>query len=356
MTTIRKVKTFTLAILMLISASLAQATPRFWGIDQLGGAKYRNEIINGHPDGFALGIFTQKDLFGDAYPVVDAALARRRIPLVRYNLRWSDSHTFTTRDFPKIVAEARRFVPLVVKYPNVECEMSGATEHQLNARDASELARQVLNVIPDRCKYVNNPWEGRGAFIPPTDRIKNEVHGDKAQRPRVGGKYNFSFDGTDAFDVDTTKLKNRLSDADVFFFWTAQNNGRRNAGDPTPRPQRKYWPTVNLMRMMQYLSTEEGPQSLPRNWLLKSKADQHNVPPEPRALKPVFIVPRGVQSLELRGPQGVFRASQPQPFADGRVRFYMPKFGYEMGTSLEIIANRRKVGVCNPGFRAGSFR
>jgi len=342
--------------LCFLTSALAQGAPRLYGIDALGGSKYGSVIVNSHPDGFALGIFTQKDLFGDAYPVVDEALAKRRIPLVRYNLRWSDSHSFSARDFPKIVAEARRFVPLVNKYPNVECQFSGATEHQLNAKLAQQLANAVLAIIPERCSYVNNPWEGKGSFIPATSRILNEVHGSKAQKPRIGGRYNWSADGSDVFDFDITKLKNRLSDADVFFFWTSQNNGRRNAADPTPRPQRKFWPTGDLMRMQAYLATDEGTVKLPKRFLYKSKSDQHFPVPAKRELKPVFIVPPAIKSLELRRGNEVFKGAKPQPFADGRVRFYMPDFGYRMGPSLEIFGNGKKMGTVNGGFRTGTYR
>lgn len=345
-----------LFILLCAISTRVYADPRYYGIDHLGGARYADVLVNNHPNGFAAGIFTQRELFGDGYAVIDRLLAKRRVPLVRFNLRWSDSHNFSRADFPRIVAEAKRGLYVVNKYPNVECEFSGATEHQLNAKDAEELARQILGVIPERCSYVNNPWLGRGAFIAPGPRIKNEVHGNDAQRPKTGGAYNFSFDGTDAFDVNVTALKNRLNDADVFFIWTSQSNGRRNAGDTTPRPQRKFWPTGNLIKMMAHLATPEGPVSLPKNYLLKPKSDQHTVPPQPRELRPVMIVPPSVKKLELRRGTQSFPAGKPQPFDDGRVRFYFPKFGYEMGANLDVIANGKKVGTVNAGFRAGQFR
>ena len=344
-----------LAALLTLVVSTATATPRYWGIDQLGGAKYRDVIVRSHPDGFALGIFTQKEIFGDGYPVVDAALRVRKIPLVRYNLRWSDSHSFSRSDFPRILAEAKRGLPVVNKYPNVECQFSGATEHQLNQRDAQALADAVLAVIPERCIYVNNPWTGRGAFIPTTNRIINEVHGKEARRPNIGGKYNFSFDGNDAFDVDVTPIKNRLPDSEVFFFWTSQNNGRRNAGDSTPRPKRTFWPTDKLLKAMAYLATEQGAVSLPKNYLIKPKSDQHFVPPAPRELKPVFIFPNKSERIVLRCLGKIYTSSKGEPFVDGRRRYYFPNFGYEMGGPCEVFQGN-KVGTANPGFRQGGDR
>lgn len=334
----------------------AHSEPKHWCIDQLGGGKYQKEIVSNHPDNFIIGIFTQKELFADAYPVINALFAKRNVPGAKYNLRWSDTHSFSRKDFPVIVKEAKRFVPLVNKYPNKACYFSGATEHQLNRNDAQELANQVLAVIPQQCKYINNPWTGKGAFIPTTDRIINEVHGSSAQRPNVGGPYSFSFDGSDAFDSNVTAIKQRLNDAEIFCFWTSQNNGRANSNDSTPRAKRKFWPTGNLIKALGYLATDEGPVSLPKNYLLKPKSDQHTVPPQPRELRPVFIVPPKVKKLNLRRGNQVFKGQGPQAFADGRVRFYFPQFGFQMGSNLNVMADGKKVGTVNAGFRAGSFR
>jgi hypothetical protein len=357
----------TLILASLASLNAATAAPRIWAVDQLGGAKYKKEVVQSHPIGFGIGIFTQRDLFGDGYPVVDEAAVPRKIPLARYNLRWSDTHTFTRRDFPAIVAEAKRGLYVVNRHPNMECQFNGATEHQLNAADAIELARQVLAVIPERCIYVNNPWEGKGAFIPPGPRIINEVHGGKAQRPRVGGRYNFSFDGTDAFDANVTAIKNRLHDADVFFFWTSQNNGRRNAADSTPRPQRQFWPTGDLMRGMAHLATDEGRVRVPANYTVKPKSDQHAVPPQSRELKPVLILPPKVERVQCVGDNGKLIAvsGKAEPFADKRWRYYFPEYGYQIAQKALAIHGKPTcnlrvggavTGVVNMGFRAGSFR
>lgn len=352
---------------LLVLLSPVSAEPRLWGIDHLGGARYPKVILDSHPDGFAFGIFTQKELFGDGFAVADLLLSKKRVPLARYNLRWSDTHTFTRKDFPKIVAEAKRGLYVINKYPLVECEISGATEHQLDVRDATELARQVLAATPERCIYVNNPWTGRGAFIAPGHRIKNEVHGRDAQRPKVGGRYNFSFDGSDAFDSNATGIKQRLNDADVFFFWTSQNNGRKNAADSTPRPQRKAWPTPDLIRALAFLATNEGATRIPPRFLWKSKSDQHVVPPAPRELKPVLIMPTSARKVDLVSDNGtvIAIASAAQPFADGRFRYYWPLFGYQMANratalhgkpTASLRVNGKVVGTVNSGFRSGAFR
>lgn len=331
-------------------------------IDHLGLAKYQDTFVRFHPNGFGVGVFTQKDLFGDPYNALDKRLTKGGVPLVRYNLRWSDSHTFYRSDFPRIVREARRFVPLVNKYPDVGCYFSGATEHKLGVNDATDLANAVLEVIPERCIYVNNPWVGNGSFIKPGPRIINEVHGDGAQPPRIGGPFSFSFDGSDAFDVNVTALKTRMRNAEFFAYWTSQNNGRRNAADTTPRPERKFWPTGRLIRALAFLHTEQGDVRLPARHLVKPKSDQHSVPPASRELKPVFIFPVNAERIQLKvGNRVVATSEVAMSFADGRKRYYFPEFGYAIvkaaGTNvLDVYVKGRKIGTANPGFRQGSYR
>jgi hypothetical protein len=364
-------------LLTFCVTSVTQAAPRYWGVDALGMGAWEQSAVNAIPSGIAIGLFTQKDLFGDPIPKLERKLALGHTPLVRYNLRWSDAHQFPTSVFPKIVEEAKRVTRTIDKFPSVECYVSGATEHQLNARDAQALADKILAVIPERCKYVNNPWTGKGAFLAPTNRIINEVHGSHAEKPRVGGIYTFSFDGTDCFDVFVTPIKNKLHDADVFFFWTSQNNGRKNANDKTPRPQRRAYPVAKLVIAQAFLRTEQGNVKLPNKYTVKPKSDQHQVPPEPRALKPVFILPRAGERIKVRANGKTFQSSEGQAFNDGRTRYYFGIYGYEMveqaGTNVfEVLGQRRKevvqngkkkiitvdgvLGTTNPAFRQGTSR
>lgn len=347
-----------LALLSFVSVAAAQ-TPC---IDQLGAARYPDVLVQGHPDGFGVGVFTQPDLFGDPLPALSRLNARKSIPFIRFNLRWSDPHQFPRRDWPKIIAEAKRVSNWVAWHPGPKCYISGATEHQLNARDAADLARQVLAVIPERCVYVNNPWEGKGAFIPSGPRIINEVHGDKANPPRIGGRFSFSDDGSSSVDTDFEKKKAKFKGAEFICAWHPANNGRLNTNDPTPRPQRKAWPTVELLESLQFLFTGSGMARLASNTLWKSHADRHNTPPEPRAYKPVVITPQKASKLTLKSAGVVVASSGPaQPFQDGRYRYYFPVWGYRMaripgGPVFDLWADNKRLGKVNPGFRAGSFR
>lgn len=316
-------------------------------------------MASSHPKGFAAAIFT--NTFGDASQAVKDLLKTGKVPLIKYNLRWSDSHKFTTADFPGIVNEAKKYAAITEQFPNVECEFSGATEHQLNKKDAQDLANRVLAAIPARCKYTNEPWPPKGALLDPAPRIKNELHGDKASLPSAG-VYNWSGDGTDCFDINITTQKNKWRFADVFFFWTSQNNGRKNRNDSTLRPQRQAWPVPKLIQALAFLATDQGLVKLAAHYLVKPKADQHNAPvPEARALKPVFILPlsRG-RTIELRyNGKVIIKSSPGEAFADGRTRFYFSLFGFEIvakakAAVLDLFYGGKKLGTVNPGFRQGS--
>lgn len=345
-----------LIFLFVLFYNLALAEPRYYGIANLGISEYGEVAKEGHPRGFANVSFV--NTFSDAYQEIDKLLATGKVPFQEYNLMWKDNHVFKKSDFPAIVREAQKYSRLAEKYPNVECAFSGATEHQLNKADATELAKKVLDVIPERCVYVNNPWVGRGAFIEPSQRIWNEVHGADARTPPVGGKYIFNFDGSDAFDYHVEKIKDRLHNAEVFFFWTSQNNGRKNRNDQTPRPQRKAYPTVELLKAEAFLATTQGRVNLPNlKYTVKPKADQHQTPPEKRALKPVLLFPIKADRLELKAKGKTIITSKGwEPFEDGRRRYYFDMYGYQIVEKakqpiLDVFSDKKKIGSINPGFR-----
>lgn len=340
---------------------------KMYGLDYLGGAKYQDFILNNHPNGLAAGFFVEDDLFGSPRLVVNQLAKSNRAPAIRLNLGWKDDHKFSKKDFPKIVSYAKRYSRYPKKYKNVKWYFSGATEHLLDKKLATELSRQVLSVLPKRrnCIYVNNPWEGRGAFVY-GNRIINEVHGSYANPPK--GRFLFSYDGNNAVDDDITSTKRKMQNAEIFFLWHPAMNGRLKVDDPTPRSQRNSWPTVNLLKSILYLQKDAGSGiNLPKNWLWKSHADRHKTPPEFRAYKPVLISPLKVNNFQLISDDEtiVSTSSGPLPFVDGRWRYYFPDYGYKLSQRLTkiqknpvglIVSGGVVYGKVNPAFRAGTFR
>jgi hypothetical protein len=327
-----------------------------YGLDFLGLPKYADVAVREFPAGWALGAFA--NTFGDAFPVVREIVRSGRCPHVRMQLLWSDSHSFSLADMPLVISEAKRYNKLAGNNPKTKFELSVFCEH--NIPNPDPWLDQVAAAAPN-CRIVNTPYKGALSR-----KYKNEVHGS---HPRPKGPYNYSYDGTSCVDADVMADKRQYRNSEVFFFWIPQFNQKKNATDPTPRPQRKVIPTSGQIDSVIYLHNHAGAGiSLPSNFLWKSHADQHAEPyPEPRASKPVLICPVKADRFELVADNGQVVDVLPYygPFADGRSRYYLGDFGYQVSEKalriqghpvLQLRSGRKIHGKVNPAFRAGNFR
>lgn len=331
------------------------------GLDHLGLARYGKLALAEHPEGWALGAFSQT--LGDSLPAVQAIIDSGRCPRVRLHLLWKDDHNFGAQEFEQIRREARRVNPFVQRNKSkCEIRISGACEHKLRRVDAERLRVIVSREIPGVI-YVNTPWiSGGGQTISGI----NEIHGNDAKP--ISGTFDFSFDGDNAVDSDFVAVTKRLAKADTFYIWNSQCNGRKTTQDKTPRPERRAWPTSNYIDSWIALSRlPEGKVSLPAKWIYKSHADQHDVPPEPRAGKPVWISPTKAAEIVLKTRNGqiVERAKYYGTFTGGGFRYYAPQWGYLtaekavriQGDALcQVWINGKMIGIIHPAFRAGEFR
>jgi hypothetical protein len=331
-----------------------------WGLDYLGGSKYGDVIVREHPQGWAAGFFA--NTFGPAWGVIEKLLATGRCPRVRVHGVWDDAHLYRPKDHdPVILKELRRANALKAAFPHVHVQYSPFCEHTIKG--------QALASLLDRCgdasrdvEVVNSVYKGDFS-----KRFMNEVHGP-SKPPKGFGAYQYSADGSSSVDTDVETSKALHREAQVYYFWVPQFNLRKNANDPTPRPQRKAVPTGPLIDSVIYLSRGRGDVKVGNQHLWKSHADQHSVPvPEPRALKPVFITPVKAKRVELVADNGqvVAVTSGPQPFADGRLRYYLGEFGFVVSEKarrvqghpvVKLRADGKVIGSVNPAYRAGSFR
>lgn len=326
-----------------------------WGLDLLGAARYRDLAIREMPAGWALGVFGT-GVFGDSRPVVRALLGSR-CPVARVHLLWSDTHSFGEREIKAAVAEAKRWKDIAKDHGRA-FQVSPWCEHNASAAMVKRVIDAVMQVLPDATP-INTPW--KGSVVP---GIRTEVHGNHA-KPK--GPYQWSYDGLDARDADNEHYAQEYGDAEIEWLWCSQMNGRKNANDTTPRPQRKAWPTPELIDGIVYLHRARGPAKLPKRWIWKAFADQHMVPPEPRALKPVLISPVKAARFELVADSGqvVAVSSGSQPFSDGRFRYYWPTFGHLLAqkaqrlqghSTCKLVAGGKVYGTVEPGFRINEWR
>lgn len=311
-----------------------------YGIDYLGGAKYKDVVLKGHPPGFAAGFFAQE--FGDAFPIVQKLAQTGRCPVIRIQLCWSPTHNYTKSHLAAAIKEAKRYERLST---TAQIQLSPFCEHTLQNPDP--WLDQIKKAAPS-CTVVNNPINGKGAF---SKKYMNEVHTGKPP----SGPYNFSYDGQSSCDADTEADKIRYGAAQIFFFWTWQLNCHYNAKDKT----RNTRPSVELIKGLANLVGPRGSCSLPGNTLWKSFAEQSDPKGDWRSNKPMCISPINLPSLELVDNGKILGSLKryPVPFADGRQRYYLGKWGYQVATKpVQLRAGSKIIGIVNPGFRFGNFR
>lgn len=335
-----------------------------YGLDHLGLARYeRGLVAREHPQGWALGTFGT-GVFGDSRREVVSVLDTGRVPLFRLQALWSDDdHRFTDDHLRQLESELRKWRSIFAQYHGkIAMCVSPFCEHLQTERFVLRGLEVVKSVLPS-AHFVNSPIK-RGAIVKHADII-NEVHNTGAKDP--GGRFFFSYDGTNSVDSDVAADRQRLARAEVFFLWNSQCNGRLTTQDKTPRPKRKAFPTPRHIDSWIAQARTRGNVSLPKGWIYKSHADQHQVPPEARAGKPVWIAPVKASEVLLTTANGqvVDRAKYFSPFSGGGFRYYGGDWGYLIADKARriqghelcnVLVNGKKVGVINPIFRAGSFR
>lgn len=343
-----------------------------FGVDYLAGANYGKLIVDEHPDGWAAGFILNTNKpewkISNAWPAISALCATGRCPIIRVHAVWDDRHKYNPKIHDPIIKEEfRRCAEMRNAHPHVKFQFSWFCENNMTAAQNQKMVRELTH---PSIELVNSVYKGAvvGGCI-------TEVHGNHSP---VRGRYNYSFDGSHCFDSNVQGLKKTHANADIFFFWFAQCNGRWSADpkkDPTPRNKRSAWPYPKLLDSAIYLHREPGEVSLKGNQIWKTHADQHGPKPDARANKPVLITPHDGEYVELIASNGqvVAKGAKGDIFNDGSGRriFRFSEFGFEIAEKARRIQNapgsvrvfvvsgpgrRRLVGRVNPAFRAGSFR
>ena len=334
-----------------------------FGNDYLAGNKYKKLVVAYHPRGFAAGIFFLVDGFGPGTPLAIALAESGKCPVIRFQLMWKDNHDFKRSDFNTIISRAGKVQELAIKYKNLEWRISGACEHKLNTADARELARLCKLAAPN-CIYVNCPMTG-GAVLP---EEVNEFHGAEKE-PRKVPRMQFSFDGTSAVDANVTEYKKNYKNAEIFFLWIPQFNGRKTTKDTTPRAQRLAYPTSELLQSVSILGSPMG-DAVGFKGIYKSHAEQTKdiTADDMRGNRPVIIIAQDVTRVNFITDNGtvVGTAAYGGPFSGGGFRYYAKDYGFKIakkavkiqGSSLVRLKAGNKVlpGYINPSFRSGKYK
>lgn len=334
-----------------------------WGIDYLAGAKYPQVVIDEHPTGWAAGIFA--NTFGDYWKVMIPLLATGgRCPRVRLHAVWDDNHTYRPKDHnPIIRKEIRKAQELKAKFPEVEIQFSPFCE----AKQGSP-----MDSIIGFCRKVG----AEGLTLVASSLDGQQVNGALTEYHReysgpIGqSRFNFSWDGTTAFDDNVEKVKNKYRDADTMFLWSCHLSLKRKDDEKTPRPQRTYRPSGQHIDALVALHRPSGNVSFPSNWILKPVAEDSG---DEKSNHVCIIAPIDVPQMKLfdvAGNQVVATLKNYGRYKDkinGKTywRYYANDWGYLIAEKALRISNSRmvvlkaggkQVGIVNPAFRAGIFR
>ncbi len=350
-----------------------------YGLDYLAGIKFRKVIMEEHPNGWGAGFFTRvmeddtyRKTVWDNLPIIQELAASKRAPFIRLAFAWRDDHKFSSAQHSFVKSEAMRFKPIIESNSDITWYVSPVHEHQLNERDWNVFSKIVRDVLGDKVTIVNCPVAGKGF----ASKIElNEYHGaDK--KPR-GGRFGFSFDGSNIVDADVETYKKNYSNSEYFFIWNCQMNGRRKEDDKTKRKDRKFYPINKQIDSFIYLSRDKGANNFPKDCIGKSHADQANYPPSGKDCKPVFLAYLKAKIspsriiLKARNGQTVSTSSSRASWSDEATkkqigwRYYFSEWGFEIagkakriqGDSVcDLYADNKKIGTWNPAFRSGTFR
>jgi hypothetical protein len=320
-----------------------------FGLDTLGLAKFPLSAIKAIPTGIAVSAFAVA--FGDATKNVRLVCKTRKPVLVKIQLLWRDNHDFGPTDIPQIKQLAAKYEKIAKEFPTIKFYLSPCCEHTLSNPDKY---LDAVKASAPSCTPLNTPWTGAVSR-----KYLNEVHGD---HKAPGGKYFYSYDGTSSVDANVAADKKKHAKAEVFWFWHPAFNGKLNSADRTPREDRNSWPVPDLIKSVWYLRRDKGKCKLPSNYLWKSHADRHETPPEPRAYKPVCIIPDQVSEITLHSKgKKIATLKYYGPFADGRHRYYAGSYGYQLSVKAghgpcDLKVGKKVIGQVNPAFREGDYR
>lgn len=334
---------WTLLIWAIILIPLVAFGQQF-GFDTLAGAQYP-KVIRTIPNQYAVRGFAET--FGDFYPTAKKELENGR-QLLGVDLLWSDTHSFGDSDIPAIKRLSRKYETLCASYPG-KLELSPFTEHNLRNPDKY---LDIAQANAPHCTIVNTPWNG--AY---SKKYKNEIHGHHSVPPF--GKFNYSFDGTNAVDSDVEGFKKKYAKAERFYFWTPRYNLRWSMNDTRTRAERlkdPALPTREYQASITYLTNSKGYTAIPSKWLVKSHAEKHGQG-DLKGDKLLIISPHKSNAVILK-KEGKIVASLPYygTYQGGGYRFYWTDFGYKLGTGVNVFQNGTRYGVISPGFRDPTYR
>lgn len=348
------------------------------GIDYKAIGNFERVVLDEHPNGWGAGGFVDLDGFKRSTGSIARLLDTGRCPLFRYDLSWSDKNHVYDSSFRRIVNDrARKVKPIVQAHPNILHFVNPVTEHKLKEKEWLVFADIVEQVLGSSVEIVNVPMVGSG-FV--SAKYLNEYHGAE-KRPRKGGRFCFSGDGTSFHDLFIRELYANYANAVYILGWIPQLNGNRKVGESDPRAKRIYWPTSKQIDALIYpMINNDESGAIPKGCIGKSSGDQakgHKVPID-KDCKPVFLAALSSRITAKRltavaeNGQVVATSRERMSWDDERTkkhlgyRWYFNEWGMDISAkarriqngkgALKIVADGKQIALWDLAFRAGTQR
>lgn len=344
------------------------------GIDMLGLASPHwniKETLKFLPQGCAVGCFWGDDIFGTPITNLKTLLATGKVPAVRIQAWWSDSHKIA--DMAVLQKRLPKIEALAKQNPNVKFYVSHSCEY--NEKNKAAIKKRVDLVVKlcPSCEVVQTPMGGS----PVVPGFMVESHGKNAKAPAgiVSG------DGQENQQLDMEAWNKRNAQAVIRFSWGMRCNGLEAENHP-PRPQRTAYPDAkyltSLWRILQPKGAPPSPtfngKVIPISKPLLWKSHAEDMPgPQSRDNRPLIMLPQKTGSVDVVTFQGVSLGKMVYfaPYPPNLSRYYsglpgaIGLYGYEIADKALKLSGSAFVwikqgnnyyGPVHPSFRQGYFQ
>lgn len=331
-----------------------------WGIDYLAAARFKKLALENHPPGFAAGYFWEE--FGSIGDFPERMFIETICPMQRVQALWDKDHKYgSAAQETRMLQIYSTVKALKSKFPNKGVQFSPYCEHDLNASKVKALFTMLKDLGTEGVTLVNSVNKGSLIQMP---GVINEIHGVGRKAPP--GKYNQSFDGTDAFGVDMDAAKTAYRRASCMFFWCPAMNLKRKVKEIPfiPPMERTYRPKAVHIISMADLQNRCGKTRMVPKGILKPLAEDSVG--DLKSNKVCVIVPGRFERLQFRTPTAIYPLAYYGPFEGGGYRYYSADYAYEIVRQLPNVpcrlvginkdGSKVALGRVNPSFRCGSYR
>lgn len=325
-----------------------------FGNDFIGGGNYLDVIKETFEEGRAIGILISADGWKakNAWRAINKACKFGGCPVIKVISRWEDSHQFSDDHILRAVKHLKKLIKISNEYPEQKFYYNPWLEYRAREEDVKTLYRKLKKKLRDcdNITLVFNP-ESLVYSYPTKDDVILDLHNQHFQFVE-GVRQIFSFDGQSSVDSDITKVLEKTKNCEAVFLWVEEYNGYKDSKHKLPRPERKDYPTVKLIKSVNYqVDNKKNETNFPKDMLFKTHSEREN--------KLVVQIKNKGDYIYLKKGKKTVAQSEKGYYSDTN-KAYIYRFN-EMGIDIkpdlvDVYLDNIKLGSINPKFRDGYYR